>query len=44
MKERQYRSRQGRSDSKYKDSAAGTFWAMSIALILLITYSIYTYA
>lgn len=44
MKLRQYRSRQGRDDAKYEDSAAIMFYAMTVGLILILTYSIITYA
>lgn len=44
MKERQYRSRQGRSDSRYEDSASVMFYMMTAALILILTYSIFNYA
>lgn len=44
MKTRQYRSRQGRDDKRYEESASFMFYAMSAALILLLTYSIITYA
>ena len=42
--ERQYRSRQGRSDERYEESASFMFYVASAALILLLTYSIIKYA
>ena len=44
MKERQYRSRQGRSDTRYEDSASIMFYSMTAFLILILTYSIIKYA
>lgn len=44
MKDRQYRSRQGRSDRDYEQTSQFAFYAMTAGLVLFIIYSIITNA